>query len=264
VTVVAPRARTCDAAVMDPRLITIPFSHFCEKARWALDRAGVRYTEEGHLPVFHARAVRRAGGARQVPVLVTDEGVINDSTQIVAWADARGDAARRLFPEDPALRADVSRWEDRFDEELGPHARRWGYGKILPDRAFTTAQMRKNVPAWEHAALRLSYPIAASLLRRGLKATDAGVARSEAKLRALFDEVSATLGDGRRYLAGDRLTAADVAFASLAGPVLLPDGYAAWLFSYDEAPRTMRPLVDALRVTPAGRHALRVYAEERR
>ncbi|MFO0625111.1 MAG: glutathione S-transferase family protein [Polyangiales bacterium] len=249
---------------MDPRLITIPFSHYCEKARWALDRAGVRYTEEGHLPVFHARAVRRAGGVRQVPVLVTDEGVIDDSTQILAWTDARVDPARRLFPDDPARRAEVARWEDRFDDALGPHARRWGYGKILPERAFTTAQLRKNVPAWEHRLLRVAYPFAAALLRRGLKVSAAGVARSEARVRAVFDEVSTALGDGRRYLAGDRLTAADVAFAALAAPVLLPDGYAPWLFAYAEAPSSMRPLVDALRDTPAGRFGLRVYAEDRR
>jgi len=249
---------------MVPRLITIPFSHYCEKARWALDRAGVHYTEEGHLPVFHARAVRRAGGARQVPVLVTDDGVVADSTRILVWADARVEPSRRLFPDDPALRAEVSRWEDRFDEALGPHARRWGYGQILPDRAFTTAQLRKNVPAWEHAALRLTYPLTAALLRRALGVSDAGVARSELKIRALFDEVSAALADGRRYLAGDRLSAADVAFAALAGPVLLPDGYARWLFSRAEAPRTMHALVDALRDTPAGRYAQRVYAEERR
>ena len=28
---------------MPARLITIPISHFCEKARWALQRAGVAY-----------------------------------------------------------------------------------------------------------------------------------------------------------------------------------------------------------------------------
>ena len=28
-----------------PKLVTIPISHFCEKARWALDRAGVRYAK---------------------------------------------------------------------------------------------------------------------------------------------------------------------------------------------------------------------------
>ena len=31
---------------MPTRLITIPFSHDCEKALWALERAGVAYTEE--------------------------------------------------------------------------------------------------------------------------------------------------------------------------------------------------------------------------
>ncbi len=59
-----------------PRLITIPVSHFCEKARWALEHAGIPYVEEGHLPFFSIRAVRRAGGRRSVPVLVTDEGTI--------------------------------------------------------------------------------------------------------------------------------------------------------------------------------------------
>ena len=31
---------------MAARLVTIPISHFCEKARWALDRAGVDYVEQ--------------------------------------------------------------------------------------------------------------------------------------------------------------------------------------------------------------------------
>ena len=35
------------------RLITIPMSHYCEKARWGLAHAGVEYVEEAHLQVFH-------------------------------------------------------------------------------------------------------------------------------------------------------------------------------------------------------------------
>ena len=50
-------------------LITIPISHYCEKARWALDRAGIPYRERAHLQAIHWFAVRRAGGARTVPVL---------------------------------------------------------------------------------------------------------------------------------------------------------------------------------------------------
>ena len=44
------------------RLVTIPISHYCEKARWALDRAGMPYREERHVQGIHRLAARRAGG----------------------------------------------------------------------------------------------------------------------------------------------------------------------------------------------------------
>src|SRR5918996_28350 len=61
------------------RLLTIPISHFCEKARWALDRAGLDYVEERHVQGVHRVVARRAGGGATVPVLVTAHGVLPDS-----------------------------------------------------------------------------------------------------------------------------------------------------------------------------------------
>ncbi|MEM1168380.1 MAG: glutathione S-transferase N-terminal domain-containing protein [Cyanobacteria bacterium P01_H01_bin.35] len=52
------------------RLITIPISHFSEKARWALDRLNITYTEEPHVPVFHRFATMKYDGI-SVPVLAT-------------------------------------------------------------------------------------------------------------------------------------------------------------------------------------------------
>ena len=43
-----------------PRLITIPISHYCEKARWALERAEIPYREE---PTCR-RSTGRTSGAR--------------------------------------------------------------------------------------------------------------------------------------------------------------------------------------------------------
>ena len=57
-----------------PRLITIPISHYCEKARWALERADIPYREERHLQVIHWAHVWRAGRGRTAPVLVTRTG----------------------------------------------------------------------------------------------------------------------------------------------------------------------------------------------
>ena len=49
------------------RLVTIPISHYCEKARWALQRARLPYREERHVQGLHRLYARRAGGGRPSP-----------------------------------------------------------------------------------------------------------------------------------------------------------------------------------------------------
>jgi glutathione S-transferase len=134
-----------------PILLTITLSHYCEKARWGLARAGIAYREERHAPGFHALAVRRAGGARSTPALVTSDGVIGDSTDILLWANERAATGRELYPGDPEARAEVLALEDRFDEELGPHARRAIYFHMLPSRRLTLPLMTYGVPSHERA-----------------------------------------------------------------------------------------------------------------
>ena len=78
-------------------LITIPISHYCEKARWALDRAGISYREQAHLQLIHWFAVRRAGGGRTAPVLVCGDRVLAESADIVDEADAKAPPDQRLY-----------------------------------------------------------------------------------------------------------------------------------------------------------------------
>src|SRR5215204_1503149 len=108
-------------------LITIPISHYCEKARWGLDRAGVSYRERPHLQIFHWVAVRRAGGGKTAPVLVLGDRVFADSADILEEADLQAPPERRLFPEDPAAGEEVRALQSEFDTRLGPHGRRWMY-----------------------------------------------------------------------------------------------------------------------------------------
>jgi glutathione S-transferase len=234
---------------MTPRLITIPFSHYCDKARWALEVCGVAYVEDGHLPLFHYAATFPAGGGRTVPVLVTDDGVLRDSSDIAAWADAHRPGA--LIPMDPTAGADALELEDDFDRQLGPATRRWAYAQLLPRREAATLLVR-DVPRWQQIMLPVARPFAAAMLRRGLNITPDGVARSLKKIDATFEMVGERLRDGRRFLVGDSLTIADITFAALAAPVLAPD----------DATRAMLPAaeVDTWRATPAGQFALRMYA----
>ena len=61
------------APMATPTLITIAPSHYCEKARLALQRAGLPFTESAWLPLLHVYGVRGGGGRRSTPVLVTGD-----------------------------------------------------------------------------------------------------------------------------------------------------------------------------------------------
>jgi glutathione S-transferase len=245
-------------------LITIPISHYCEKARWALERAGVPYRERPHLQLIHWVAVRRAGGGRTAPVLVCGDTVVADSADILAWADERAPADRRLYPDDPALADEVRALARGFDERLGPEGRRWMYHELSGRRDIATGYATTGVPAWERYVLALGYPVLGPLIGRYLHITPATAAQSAVEVRATFDEVGERLADGRRYLVGERFTAADLTFAALAAAVLMPPEYGVPLPQPDELPAAMAATVRELRAHPAGAHALAMFRQERR
>ncbi|MCA9644814.1 MAG: hypothetical protein KC492_29190 [Myxococcales bacterium] len=65
------------------------------------------------------------------------------------------------------------------------------------------------------------------------------------------------------YLLGERFSAADLTFASLAGPLLLPPAYGGNFLPKAEMPQAFQALVDEFSAHPAGRFALRIYERHR-
>jgi glutathione S-transferase len=245
------------------RLVTIPISHYCEKARWALDRAGIAYREERHIQLVHRVASRRAGGRGTVPVLVTADGVFAQSAEIVAYADRRTEPGARLYPEEPSLRAEVIALERDFDAGLGPEGRRWMYFHVLPRRDLGVAYNCPGVPTWERRAFPLLLGPMSGYIRHLFAIGPETDEQAGAAVRRTFDAVASQLADGRRYLCGDAFTAADLAFAALAAPALVPPQYGVPLPQPDELPPAMAAGVRAFRAHPAGAFACRLFAKER-
>jgi len=242
-------------------LITMPHSHYAEKATWALDWLSMPYREEPHVPLLHWIATTRNGG-RSVPVLADGARRFVDSTDIIVYADSVG-GGDRLYPQNPAFRRAVETLEERFDEVLGPHTRRWAYAQLLPDRALLRRMMARGVPPAEATLLPVMMPIVVPTIRAALRITSESAKRSLQRVHDIFREVDERLGDGRRFLVGERFTAADLTFASLAAPVLIPAGCRAAYPELEEVPATMRAEILRLRDTEAGRFVLRLFSEDR-
>lgn len=245
------------------RLITIPISHYCEKARWALDRAELPYREERHIQGIHRVAARRAGGGATVPVLVTPQGAIGESHEILVWADARMPPERRLFPTEPGQRAEVDALCRRLDDGLGPAGRRLIYVHMFGQRELVFAFNDQGVPTWEDRALRSGWPLLKHFVARALGIVPGIEAQDEAAVFRELDHVADLLSDGRPYLCGERFGAADLTFAALSAPVIVPPQYGVALPQPDVLQPSTAALVERAREHPAGRFALALFAEHR-
>lgn len=256
------------------RLVTIRFSHYNEKARWVLDRFRVPYRESPWMPLLHVlgvvAATRGRGRARadrassrfSTPVLVADDGtVLRDSSEIVRWASDRfAPPGGDLYPFD-----EVSALERRLHDDLGPHTRRCAYFYGLDDPSTVAELARRNVPAGQARAFLALRPLIQPALVRALDVTPEAARRSLGKIHRVLDELEPRL-EGRRYVVGERFTAADIAFACMLAPAILPtpaEGYAGFLPPIDRVPAPAAELAREIRDRAAGRFALRLFSEER-
>ena len=99
------------------------------------------------------------------------------------------------------------------------------YFHILPERDLGRAYNCTGVPTWERLAFPLLLGVMSGYIRHLFAIGPETPAQAGAAVQETFDAVAARLGDGRRYLCGDAFTAADLAFAALAAPVLVPPQY---------------------------------------
>lgn len=219
------------------------------------------YAEKRHLQFIHIAAAKRAGGGRTVPVLVTSDGrAIGESEEILRWADERTEPGRRLYDGNEAVVAFTRSLDDGF----GPAGRLWMYEQTLPVLQDMRPWALAGVPRWERAGFRVMGPLVDRAIRRylGVDAHEAQAAL--ATVESVFDDVGERLGDGRPFIFGERFGAADLTFAALAAPAILPLRYGSPLPQPEDLPDGYAQVVHRLRAHPAGRFAARLYDEERR
>ena len=277
-------------------LVSIPFSHYNERARWALELASTPYRTVRVMPMLHVPVVAgylwwvghkrardkissplstplfmgwpsraTASGGRRTPAVVLDQ-----SGEIVTFADR--EAALQLYPS--AQLEGIREVETVCHDTLGPMVRVIDYYYMLPSWSTMSRFAFHNVGVLQAALFTALFPIIRFAIRRGLSVNEPRMHKAAQRIKDVFGSMSdrltanaALYRTDRPYLCGNTFTAADLTFASLAALVVgvtHAEGFGAWIPSLAELPPPLRAFQEDLRATPAGQHILRMYREHRR
>ncbi len=203
-------------------LVQFQYSHYNEKARWALDYKGLPHRRRSLLPGPHAIQVRRLSGQVQVPVLRDGAEVVTGSSEIVDHLE-RLHPDPPLYPADPDARARAFAIRDEFDSEVGPAVRVALFQHMLPDAGYL-ARMFSTGQTWlTRSVYRAMMPAVAPVMKRSMEIGPDNAARGADRTRAALDFVAERAGpDG--YLVAERFSVADLTAASLLMVTCYPPG----------------------------------------
>jgi glutathione S-transferase len=224
---------------------------------------GRAYVEEPHAPIFHIRALRAHGVGKTDFPLILDGGLkLATIEQIVAHYDPAAPPDSRMVPEpeaEPALHAEVMTLQHEARFGMGTGTVHWAYYHLLQHRRLIWPSLTTGVPWSEKALLTPGYGGMKRLMFKGLGLSAADAAAALDTVRRAWDATDERLSDGRRYLAGDRLTLADLAFATSGAPMIMARGYGGHLPQIERLPEPIRSVSNELASRPSGRFIQRLY-----
>jgi len=203
-----------------PLLWHIPFSHYSEKVRWALDYKGIAHRRRVLGPDYLIR-VWRATGQGKLPVLWLDGRAIADSTRIIAALEEHYPEPP-LYPVDTVTRQRALALEDDLDETLGPALRAAIVTPLFrhdPDIALRV--LTTGIGDRAYRTLRPLLRIFPSLYRFRHRISDNNLERDRITVAAALDRIEHER-QNRAYLVGETFTVADLTAAALLAALLQP------------------------------------------
>jgi glutathione S-transferase len=200
-------------------LLQFPYSHYNEKARWALDWKRIPHARIDYLPGPHEPQIRRLTGQSMVPVLRDGERLLPGSAAIVDELERRFPEPP-LYPADPALRERALALQREFDDEVGPRVRRALFAVLVREPDYL-AHLFSHRRSWlVRRGYRALMPVARRMILASMQLDDArAVEESVAASFAALERVAAASASTGQ-LVGDRFTIADLTAAALLAPLV--------------------------------------------
>jgi glutathione S-transferase len=201
-------------------LYQFPFSHYCEKARWALDYKGLAYECRNVLPGPHLKVTGRLAPKTCVPILIDQGAVLQDSTSIITYLDGMY-PERPLTPNGPPEARSALEWEEFLDQEIGVPLRLWFYFHTLRDRRRALNFLLDGGPWYGRPLFAFIFPRVRTAMLEMMNINPASAKQAEHKFQAALDRLDMALQE-RPFLAGDRFSRADLTACALLSPYYAP------------------------------------------
>lgn len=246
-------------------IIIFPPSSGCELANWLLKLYDIPNNVISHTAPFFLISILLHGG-KTYPFLEYQGKKLSGIREILPYLEDIAPEDKKLFPS-PGKEYDEAMyiWDNLVLKGVDAAATKWAYSYLLPHKNLIQDSITKNVPCWEKLIVAIGYPLIAKLI-----GTKLGIAKNTPTdtvkiIRNVFDEMDQILSDGRRFLAGNKLTIADVGFASLAAPVTLEPlyGHGGLLPNVEDVPEEMKKVVEEMRERPTGKFISKIYQDFR-
>ena len=257
--------------IQEPHLVTIPYSHYCELGRWALEYAGMEFREVKYAPGYHAKMVGELrkdranrsessyvgqesgvhGGRRKyaVPLLCLPGGkVLRDSWEILAYA---------LGEPDPT-------WKHVIDQELGTSVRQVGYFYLLaPETRHHISAMIASASLFERIFWWFTGDKIMGGMTKLMAINEETVREGSERVLRILEEAGKKLKEYEGSLQPDGgFGATEIAFCSLGSICVLPENFgngAAVMPGIDDFGSEYQEFVRRCRSTAAGEFILRRY-----
>ena len=181
----------------EPTLYVFAISHYCEKARWALDYFGIPYRLKHTMPGLNRRIAKKLGtDSGSLPFLHLGDNVVAGSAAIIDWGELhRSPAIGSLNGKNTA---EVTAIEKRLDDVTGIHIRRFYYSDaLLTNPASVRPIFSRDLPLMQKAAVTLGWSrLGACRIRAHRSRTNPDTARRGIQLN--FQVTRAVASGSRR------------------------------------------------------------------
>lgn len=202
------------------KLLEFPHSHFCEKARWALDYKKVSYQAQAVMPGLHLKTIRKYAPGTSVPVLLNGEKVVQGSSEIIDYLEKKY-RDRPLTPTDPAAYQECLEIERTMDKRLGENIRQILYFGLLAYPDFIRHCFTHPMVWWKQLLFRPIFPILRKKIYQVYVESPESVERARNKFDAAMDDIEEKLKN-EQYLVGNQFTRADLSVASMLSLLVMP------------------------------------------